>query len=847
MWTATLWALVAANAVVFVLNTLGFVAISRQTRFYKLEELWGDSVSARHTILPAWRPMLVATCVVLAVASTAEAVALVAYAVVRRGRITRQDAMAWHDLSALAFLSLDGLVPSIVTQHAVSKDSFRRSVSFATLQFLVNTAFWACKLALRRRHSLAQAFLSAALLVSAGLLPTGLLVATLSGAFRTRVRLHSRTHRAAFVLYTCVDASWMLSFSLRATGVVDLKVAIVFVVLMLLLQLLLPIATHKTLVADTKFWRGLGRYNANARFRDGLRLSELCRGSSQSSIVGADPKQQQQQQQQNNSITSGGNNNNNNSTRRSSGRVSSSTRRRPEMGLEVASAKLQDVIETAYRDKSMLEFENLTIDADVIGKGTTAFVYRGRYKSDAVAVKVFNPAEITEEYVATFGQEIHLMAQLRHRNVLMLYGLCVRPPQICAVFELCESGSLASAMAAAVAAEAWDAEARLRCAFDCASAVAYLHSASVWHRDVKLDNFLVARDGTVKLCDFGESVRRTTAASRGDHLDPPPVVERSSSSHAATTGTTGSFDDPPVDPRRSRTSLVLKLVAERLWPPPPARSPARFASPKLVAHLSRPPPDEPDDSLRLEIVGTVAYMAPELIAAKREYTEAVDVFALGVVLRCVWTAEPDPWPRDLQTFEIFDRVERGERPALGDDCPDPVAGIVTASWAHDCEDRPNADAIRHRLIRALDDLCGPDAVARLRRHASRHPRCQRTTRTTSLVDRLFFATRSFSIKKDDDDQNDEPRVPGGGVPMTPRAVAGEDPKTRPGGSARWEESDASPTRSFAPDEDPLRDDDHDDEDEVGPARDVEDPARLSPPEEERQKNAMPSLDACMMA
>lgn len=733
-------------------------------------------------------------------------------------------ALAFNDLSALALLNMDGLVPSIVVQHAVSRDSFRRSVSFATGQFLINTCLWGTHVVISHKQQVLRVILASLLLLSAGLLPAMLLVATLTGVFATRVRLHSRTHTAAFVFYSCIVASWMLSFALRVTqlktdmtGVVVAAFSSAFFALGL--QMLLPFATHKTLVADTKFWRGLGRYNANARFRDGLRLSELCvqRTSSQTTMAcgeGARRIQERALSSDDEEATTRAASETrlvaeSHTASADSSRHSSvpTTRRRPEMGLEVASAELQDVIEKAYRYKCMLEFEHLTIDAQVMGKGTTAFVYHGQYKAESVAVKVFNPSEITEEYVAQFGKEIRLMARLRHRNILRLYGLCVRPPQICAVFELCEAGSLAKAMEAAVRAGSWDAESRLNNAFDCSSAVAYLHGAAVWHRDIKLDNFLVAQNGTVKLCDFGESLRRTTAASRGDvatrsqRRSPPEsqmstISSQSSLGPSATTASsTFAFSLREVDDESGgerRKATLFSRVAGRLSrgqssagstassdvasaasarPPTVRSTPAFSRSPKLMGRFAARD-EAPDDDAALDIVGTVAYMAPELIAAHREYTEAVDVFALGIVLRCLWTAEADPWPRDVQTFQIYERVARGERPSLGEDCPPAFAAVVHKAWADDPSDRPDAESLRFAIVQALEALCGPEALDRLRHRVVASPGLKnhtshRSGRTTTLVERLLFPSRShFNAKDLPEDVPPSPESTRGGVDRT---------------------------------------------------------------------------------
>ena len=108
-----------------------------------------------------------------------------------------------------------------------------------------------------------------------------------------------------------------------------------------------------------------------------------------------------------------------------------------------------------------------------------------------------------------FANEARLTASLGGcRNVLRVWGLVVRPPQLAVVTELCARGELPAAIGLARAAGVWrdDAPApKLRVGCDCARALAHVHARGVIHRDVKPPNFLVADDWTVKLADFGEA------------------------------------------------------------------------------------------------------------------------------------------------------------------------------------------------------------------------------------------------------------------------------------------------------------------------------------------------------
>lgn len=76
------------------------------------------------------------------------------------------------------------------------------------------------------------------------------------------------------------------------------------------------------------------------------------------------------------------------------------------------------------------------------------------------------------------------------------------------------------------------------------------------------------------------------------------------------------------------------------------------AGPKIIdfgiARLLEMPPSEPALTREGQIVGTPAYMAPELMEGKPADTRA-DVFSLGVVLCELLTGRP---PRDPETFEV---------------------------------------------------------------------------------------------------------------------------------------------------------------------------------------------------
>ncbi|KAF0684964.1 Aste57867_23087 [Aphanomyces stellatus] len=193
---------------------------------------------------------------------------------------------------------------------------------------------------------------------------------------------------------------------------------------------------------------------------------------------------------------------------------------RENQGIEeiVSSQGLHVLLEMHARD--LIDFAQLELHRK-IGVGASADVYRGTLQSTKeVAVKVYSPSEISETTILAFSQEAVLCRALKHPNIVYFHGLCICPPMICLVSELCR-GSLDDALSQQGPPRTEPMWPRLCYMVDAARAVAYLHSFSppFVHRDIKPANFLLGASNVVKLTDFGESRSMARTAVRDDKDD----------------------------------------------------------------------------------------------------------------------------------------------------------------------------------------------------------------------------------------------------------------------------------------------------------------------------------------
>lgn len=142
-----------------------------------------------------------------------------------------------------------------------------------------------------------------------------------------------------------------------------------------------------------------------------------------------------------------------------------------------------------------------------IGGGGVALVHRARWRERSVAVKMlFDP----KADVAEYRNEISVMAQLEHPNVVRLLGASLSPPFL--VMELCER-SLHDII------HKDDRSDKVRMAKQIAQGMSYLHGQGVVHRDLKPHNVLEL-DGVMKIADFGLVRCKNAVAGTPAYLAP---------------------------------------------------------------------------------------------------------------------------------------------------------------------------------------------------------------------------------------------------------------------------------------------------------------------------------------
>ncbi|KAL8102554.1 hypothetical protein AgCh_027169 [Apium graveolens] len=164
-----------------------------------------------------------------------------------------------------------------------------------------------------------------------------------------------------------------------------------------------------------------------------------------------------------------------------------------------------------FTSKELEEATDLFNVDRIIGQGGQGTVYKGMLTDGRIVAvkrsKIEDESKL-QQFIKDFINEVVILSQMNHRNIVKLHGCCLETEVPSLVYEFIPNGTLMQYIHEPneYLPLTWDV--RLRVAKEVAGALYHLHSAAaipIYHRDIKSTNILLDDKYRAKVADFGIS------------------------------------------------------------------------------------------------------------------------------------------------------------------------------------------------------------------------------------------------------------------------------------------------------------------------------------------------------
>jgi serine/threonine protein kinase len=329
----------------------------------------------------------------------------------------------------------------------------------------------------------------------------------------------------------------------------------------------------------------------------------------------------------------------------------------------------------------------------LLGSGSSARVYEGRWVGKQCAVKMLFTGEISREEINRLCLEATLLHKLQSQSehVVQIFGVAIKPPSLCVVLELCSEGSLSDVLYNEAGGD--------------------IKSSASMSTPI---SWLVGRPSGLVLIPSSEHGKRGVIPEK-------KFVHQLSWRHSlelaygACKGIEAIGETLPGFSHNDIKSLNFLVCRGRSSPDRPSVVLEYVVKIGDVEFTSKG--ETPPHLLRKDT--TIIWTAPEVFSGAAPVSPASDVYSLACVLFEIFSRQY-PFHDVEDQSSLAARIQEGRRPLFPTLPPSVLVGnascisfddlisyehykmLVSKAWDHDASSRPTAAELAHEMQKMLE-------------------------------------------------------------------------------------------------------------------------------------------------
>ncbi|KAJ3447919.1 serine/threonine-protein kinase tnni3k-related [Anaeramoeba flamelloides] len=331
-----------------------------------------------------------------------------------------------------------------------------------------------------------------------------------------------------------------------------------------------------------------------------------------------------------------------------------------------------------------------------LGPDKNSNVFQCKWQNSIVATKELDGKKIF--YKKKFLEEVEILFDLNHPNLVRLYAICLNPPLI--AMELCNGGSLYDFLRNRGSSKRdlltnW--KERIKIALDISYGLKALHDQNILHLDLKSKNILLnfsLKFHSIPMYNLQVEEEKKKEEEKEEEEEKEDNQENEDEGYDYEVeieeddggGGGGQEEEEEEEYKKKEEKFEIQ---------------AKISDVGECKYLG----EYKNDNIN-QLIKNIPWMAPEIFVQNndKKYNKSCDIYSLGIIFYELSTLGKIPFGNSKNQMQLISKIMDGKRDHIPQKTPKKLKELIEKCWDQDPQKRPAINEIIKSLTKFIRSL-----------------------------------------------------------------------------------------------------------------------------------------------